>query len=502
MSNRRFLRFASECQFSSPWITINIELGPNERRTISREDVGFYNALIIAGIYEVEDEDAEIVSPRSFIQPLKYCIEKHPFLSVVVKDKHTEQPAFEAVFNIDLHDHLLITQEHGAEHEKELELFESVLPPILDRSWPADIPPWRVIVVPLESLPGSATKRCLIVFSFSHTLGDGMSAMGFHRTFLDGWRKATRTDQTGSFLTSAPNRSLSEPFDTPERLPISWSFLLAPLVAVYLPTFITSLLGLRPTASPVNAGTWTGSSIFFKPPPAPPSRLRILEIDAQTARKALQVSRNHNTKLTATLHQFIIRALSKAIPNPSITNFVSGTAVDMRKSIGIPSEEWGLFVNAHYETHPRSLDIAERSLSDGTWAAASSMTQKLAECGTRLQDQAVGLLRYAPSIRNWTLGKIGKQRDCSYELSNLLAFEDSTSGTQQHAIKIEKMLFTRPANPISAPLEFNVVSVKDGSLICIVSWQEGALGVQLEDEMPLVNGVLSSVHADFEALID
>jgi hypothetical protein len=251
----------------------------------------------------------------------------------------------------------------------------------------------------------------------------------------------------------------------------------------------------------VNAGTWTGSRIFFKPSPAPPSRLKILEIDAQLVKTALQVSRTHNTKLTATMHQFIIRALSKAIPDPSITNFVSGTAVDMRKSIGIPSEEWGLFVNAHYESHPRSVDIAGRTLSDGMWTASSLMTKKLAECGTRLQDQAVGLLRYVPSIRNWTLGKIGKQRDCSYELSNLLAFEDISSDTQR-TIKIEKMLFTRPANPISAPLEFNIVSVRGGSLVCIVSWQEGALGVPLEKEIPLVDGVLSSVHADFQALVD
>ena len=501
MSNKRFLRFASKCRRSTLQIIVNNRSGPNERRTISREDVGFYNALIIAGIYEVENEETDISSPWSFIQPLRHCIQKHPFLSVVVKNKHTEQPAFESVSSIDLHDHLLITENHRGEHTKELELFETVLPPILDRPWPADIPPWRVIVVPLETLPGSVTKRFLLVFSFSHTLGDGMSAMGFHRTFLDGWRKATKTDHTGSFLVEPPNQPLSDPFDTPERLPISWSFLLAPLVAVYLPAFLTNLLGLRPTASPVNAGTWTGSSIFFKPSPAPPSRLRILEIDAQIVQKALQVTRNHNTKLTATMHQFIVRALSKAIPDPGITNFVSGTAVDMRKSIGIPSEEWGLFVNAHYETHPRSFDTAGRTLSDEMWIAASSMTQKLAECGTRLQDQAVGLLRYAPSIRNWTLGKIGKQRDCSYELSNLLAFQDSLSDTQ-HGIKVEKMLFTRPANPISAPLEFNVVSVKGGSLVCIVSWQEGALGVPQEDEMSLVNGVLSSVHADFEALAD
>ncbi|CAG8065770.1 unnamed protein product [Penicillium olsonii] len=482
MPDTKFMRFAS----------------PNERRTISREDVGFYNALIIAGLYEIQDQDVDLNSPHTFIQPLKHCVEKHPFLSVIVKNKHTEQPAFEAVSEIDLRDHIVIIEGHQTSDDAELDLFEKVLPPILDRPWPTGTPPWRIIVLPLASL--GTSQRCLMIFSFSHTLGDGMSAVEFHRTFLDGWRQAPRVDQNESHLVSSPNDALSEPFDTPARLPISWSFLLAPLVAVYLPHFVANLFGLKPTASPVNAGTWTGSSIFFKPPPAPPSRLRILEIDHDLVQTALRVSRIHNTKLTATMHQFIVRALSKAISDTDVTNFVSGTAVDMRKSIGISSATWGLFVNAHYETHPRSREVGQ-TLSDQAWAAASSMTEKLAECGTRLQDQAVGLLRYAPSIRNWTLSKIGKKRDCSYELSNLLAFDDR-DGDASHGIKIEKMMFTRPANPISAPLEFNVVSVKGGSLMCIVSWQAGALDIPVEDEMPLVDEILRSVRADFEALKD
>ncbi|KOS37746.1 hypothetical protein ACN38_g11455 [Penicillium nordicum] len=366
MSTKTFMRFAR---------------GPNERRTISREDVGFYNALIIAGLYEVGSEDVDIHSAQLYIRPLKHCIEKHSFLGVVVNDKHTEQPAFEAVSTIDLHDHLANSQDHGTGLEGELNFFKKVLPPILDRPWPANIPPWRIVVLSLTAPPDCTIKRCLVAFSFSHTLGDGMSAIAFHRNFLEGWRLATSTDQKGSLSVSPPSRLLPEPFDTPDKLPISWNFLLSPLLAVHLPHFLSEMIGLRATASTVDAGTWIGSPIFFKPPPAPPSRLRTLEINAPLVQTALHVSRHHDTKLTATMHQFIIRALSKAIPDPSM---VSGTAVDMRRSIGTPSEKWGLFVSAHYEIHPRCLGVAGPTLSDEMWAAASSMTKKLAECGTRL----------------------------------------------------------------------------------------------------------------------
>ncbi|KAF5856573.1 hypothetical protein ETB97_007130 [Aspergillus alliaceus] len=486
MSRRNpFLRFAS----------------PNERRTISREDVGFYNALVIAAVYEVGSEDIDLNSAQSFLSPLKSCILKHPYLSVVVKDKDTEKPAYEGVSSISLEQHISIIHDDEMQSSGETAILEKVLPPILDRPWPAGVPPWRIVVLPLASPDESKIARCFIAFAFSHTLGDGMVGLAFHRTFLDAWRETTGADKGEYFLVIPQSRTLPEPFDTPQRLPISWKFLLGPLAAVLLPKFLAELLGLRATASAVNAGTWTGSRIFFDPASTDNSRLKLLEIEAPLLQNALQISRKHDAKLTSTLHQLIIRALSKAIPNRDVTNFVSTTAVDMRGSIGTPGYTWGLFVSGHYDVHPRVLDVAQPALSEEMWAAASSMTKRLAECATRLQDQAIGLLRYAPSIRNWMLGKVGQQRDCSYEVSNLLAF-DGNNGVASDKCKISKMVFVQPGNVPSGPLVFNVISVKGGSLMCAITWQAGALGVPIEEEIPLVDDICSSLRADFEALRD
>lgn len=431
---------------------------------------------------------------------MKQCIQEYPFLSVVIKDKHTEKPAYEGVSTMNLEHHLTIIHDEVSV-DGETATIQRVLPPILDRPWPADIPPWRIIALPLASSPGSAVTRCFIAFAFSHTLGDGMVGLAFHRTFLNAWQQTAAVDHKEPFLINPPQHALPEPFDTPERLPISWTFLLSPLIAVYLPKFLANLLGLRASSSTIDTGTWIGPPIFFNPSSTQTSRVRILEIEAPLVQKALQASRRHDAKLTATLHQMIVRALGKAIPNAEITNFVSGTPVDMRGSIGIPAQDWGLYVSGHYEMHPRVPDTAGPVLSDEMWAAASSMSKSLAECGTRLQDQAIGLLRHVPSIRAWLLSKIGHERDSSYELSNLLAF-DGTGGAAgaDHQCRISKMVFSQPGNAPSAPLAFNVVSVKGGSLVCTVSWQAGALGVPLEKEMGLVDDICSSLRADFEAL--
>ncbi|KAJ5699525.1 hypothetical protein N7536_002538 [Penicillium majusculum] len=474
---------------------------PNERRTISREDVGYYNALVIAAVYEIASENIDINSAQSFLAPLRHCIEKYPYLNVVVKDKHTEKPAYEAVSSIDLHDHVSIIHDDEASSKGDMATIQKILPAILDRPWPADIPPWRIVVLPLVSPRDSTVTRCFITFAFSHALGDGMVGVAFHRTFLDAWRQTTGVEENASFLVTPPSQTLPAPFDTPERLPISWKFLLEPLIAVYLPKFVAKLLGLRASASTLDAGTWIGSPMFFDPAATLQSRVRLLEIEAPLVQTALQTSRNHGTKLTATVHQMIVRALSRAIPNPEVTNFVSGTPVDMRASIGTPGLTWGLFVSGHYEVHPRVPNATEPAFSEEMWAAASSMTRNLATCGARLQDQAIGLLRYVPSIRSWTLSKIGQQRDSSYELSNLLAFDNMGDGADQKC-KVVKMVFSQPGNVTSAPLVFNIISVKGGSLMCTVSWQAGALGVPVEEEMALVDDICSSIRADFKALRD
>ncbi|KAJ5173767.1 uncharacterized protein N7500_001698 [Penicillium coprophilum] len=474
---------------------------PNERRTISREDVGFYNALVIAGVYEIPGEDIDLHSTQPFLAPLRHCIGKYPQLSVVIKDKHTDKPAYEAVSSIDLHDHVSVIHEDQTSSKDETATIEKIMPAILDRPWPANIPPWRIVVLPLESPQDSQVKRCFIAFAFSHTLGDGMVGVAFHRTFLDAWRQTTEMKENASFLVTPSSRTLPAPFDTPERLPISWMYLLEPLIAVYLPKFLGKLFGLRASASTLDAGTWIGPPMFFDPAAGVQSRVRIIEIEAPLVQKALQTSRSHEAKLTGTVHQMILRALSKAISSPDVTNFVSGTPVDMRASIGTPGLTWGLFVSGLFEAHPRVLNVTEPALSEDMWEAARSMTQKLAACGARLQDQAVGLLRYVPNIRNWTLSKIGQQRDSSYELSNLLAFDNMTDGADQKC-KVVKMVFSQPGNVTSAPLVFNVISVKGGSLVCTVSWQIGALDVPVEEELALVDGICSSIRADFEALKD
>jgi hypothetical protein len=208
------------------------------------------------------------------------------------------------------------------------------------------------------------------------------------------------------------------PFDTPQQLPISWSFLLAQL----LPSFFIKLLGLHDSVPTVNEGTWTGSKIFFDPNTSH-SKLKLREVNAGVLANALRAVKKHDAKLTGTLQQMIARALSRVITDTNIDNFFSQTAMNMRGAVGIPENEGGNYAAVCSIVHPRQA--ASDRFSDVEWAAAKFSTQKLAESAVNLQDHTIGLLRYLPSIRKWTFSKIGQRRGCSFEVSNMGIFKVS-----------------------------------------------------------------------------
>ncbi|KAH6645773.1 alcohol acetyltransferase [Truncatella angustata] len=468
---------------------------PNERRVITREHLGYYRSVVVGAVYDFGSKSVDLRSPSSYFWPLTSCLDEHPFLSVVIQDSNTEKPFYDHVQKVNINDHISIADDLNVDETvglTETRSIETILGSGLDLSWPSHIPPWKILIHPIVSPTSTNPTRCFIAFSFSHSLSDGLAGPAFHHTFLN----ALRLGEQGKEVSEVVKTSGSLPvaFDIAERLPISWGFLLRPLLGVLLPKLIANFLGIRAATTAIDNGTWLGSPTFFKQHEYH-SRYKLLEIEAALLQKILVESREHGAKLTATLHQVIIQALSRLIPASRATNFVSQTAVNMRKSVGVPENEMGSYVTGYDELHVRTDGAG--SLSDTAWAAASTMTNNLASYAVRLQDQPIGLLRYAPSIKEYLTGKLGQKRDCSYEVSNLVAFSDTASNA---GCKITKMVFAQPCNVVSAPLVFSIISVKGGSLILAISWQSGALDIAEEDENEFVKGLCELIKSSLQGL--
>jgi len=486
--------------------------------------------VVVAAVYELADEEARIdtASLQTFIRPLKQIVQQHAWLWAVVKDKSTEKSYYAAVSSLDLAHHVVLTDREVNDTDGVAALIRSSL----DEPLPDGLPPWRVTVARLPPIPASDSTpqktRCLIAFAFSHVLGDGMTGLAFHHSFLEAWQSSLlpSTDgvpETSTRVTCTATQSLPEPFDTPARLPISWGFLLGPLIAALLPKPIAHFFGLRAHANTIDAGTWTGTKIFQRAgsprkgasavagegrgPVGEHTKLRILEIDATVLQGVLCACRAHDAKLTALLQQLIVRALSSCSwlreGAEAPANFASQSAVNMRRSVHHPALQWGLYATAYYELHPRvaaAHPTGSSTLPDAAWEAAAATTRRLADQATRLTDQPMALLRYAPSVRGWVAGHLGQRRDGSFDVSNLGVFDGRGAEEKEATGRISKTVFAQPANVMSSPLTFNVITAHRGSLVCAVTWQEGALGVGVEREEELVDGICESLEADFKGI--
>ncbi|QKX59147.1 uncharacterized protein TRUGW13939_06279 [Talaromyces rugulosus] len=424
-------------------------------------------------VYEFDNGEFDVKLARSYFPALKSCIETHPQMMMVMKGKDTNEPFWEVVPHLNLGDHVSILAEQAVDNTGESAAIEKVLPSIVDQKFTdPSSPPWKLFVLPFAF---ASKPRCFIAYVTSHSVADGRSGYIFHQTFLDALQKSAGV-QLDDTVIKASQAPLPEPFDTPERLPIS-------------PEFMKSLAN----ANVVDGNTWTGSSIFLGPAGLQ-TGLRIIEIGNDQVKAALHAARTHGTKLTGLFHQLVVRALSRAIPSENGTNFASQIAIDMRAANGSPSA-WGNFVSG--VSHSNLRTDSTKPISDETWADAKVISDKLAECSSRLEDQMIGMIRFVPDHRASMTQKLGASRDASFALSNVNAFSGNTEGG---ACKICKLLMTTSAAVPSATLSICIASVKNGNLTCVITWQKGALGCPSEKEAALLDDICYSIKHDFESL--
>ncbi|KAK0126281.1 hypothetical protein ONS95_007893 [Cadophora gregata] len=379
-------------------------------------------------------------------------------------------------------------QDHhgGGNGELESSRIQRVLPDIVDEPLTTTIPSWKIVVLPFLG------KRFFIAFAYSHALGDGLSGCAFHRTFLE----ALQEQQLETDLICTPTRKrLSPAFDTPENLPISWSYLLSPFLGQYLPKWISSLFDFSSELNDVTPSTWTGTPIFYD---AKTHRtgVSLISIDRDTVDDALKLCRMNGAKLTGLLHQLALDALSECLPRPhSFDRFGAGTAINMRPTVRISNDEMGVFASGDFQMHPLRKDTWGE---DGSfsWKLARAITERLASRAREVQDQPLVLLRYLFSIRNWTLSKIGSRRGDWYAISNLMSLQPLGKVGQ---CNIKEMVFCCPTDVNGgAALSVNVVSVRGGPMNITVNWQAEGLDLgTFDNEAAFVHAVCRHVQAGF-----
>jgi hypothetical protein len=466
--------------------------------------------LIVGAVYSALDISPGLPGERLFINALKRCVEDHPVLSAVIVDGNTEKPSFAKLQRLDLSQHIDIGDFGSTLSENQR--IEEILAEVSDEQFPSvdQIPPWKVVLLALPGRDDSAA-RLLVLFAYYHSHGDGKSGLSFHQTLLEGLQDATTMEQENDRLCGSSPRLFPPPMEEAGKLSLSWSYLLSPLLGEYLPTFLATMLGFRASAVAQDSGVWCGKDLSFDPENFR-TGLVVMTIDHSTINDALKSCKARQVSLTGLLNQLIARSLHSALgPDHSANAFASQIVVDLRHLMDGTYDNRIMTncVSAYNETiSSRSTAIQSdwTSPANEIWAAARSTTAGLVKCANTLHNQPIGLLQYLNEFRPWTLGQIGKKRECSYEISNLVVFDPAVQpcgnlGSIASPTRIEKTIFSQPANAAGACLNFNLVTIKGGPLFMTVTWQEGVLDVgDVVHEHEFVRDVCSRIEKDIDEL--
>jgi hypothetical protein len=466
--------------------------------------------LIVGAVYSALDISHGSSGQGLFVNALRRCVEDHPVLSAVIVDGNTEKPSFARLERLDLSHHMDI-RDFGSDLSEDKRI-EEILAEVSDEKFPSvdQIPPWKVVLFALPARDGSAA-RVLALFAYYHSHGDGKSGLSFHQTLFEGLHDATTTEQENYMLCGSSPKLFPPPMEEAGKLSLSWSYLLSPLLGVYLPTFLATMLGFRASAVAQDSEIWCGKDLSFDP-----NNFRtgfvVMTIDHSTINDALKRCKARQVSFTGLLNQLITRSLHAALgPDHSTNAFASQIVVDLRRLMNGAYDN-GIMTNCVSAYNETITSMSTADQSDWTspineiWAAARSTTAGLAKCASTLHNQPIGLLQYLKEFRPWTLGQIGKKREGSYEISNLVVFDPAVQSYGHRKsfaspTRIEKTIFSQPANAAGACLNFNLVSTKGGPLVMTVTWQQGVLDVgDVVQETRFVRDVCSRIERDIYEL--
>ncbi|PNS18844.1 hypothetical protein CAC42_5383 [Sphaceloma murrayae] len=441
----------------------------NEQRTISREDLGLYHAVIVGATYDI-DSLLDVNSIESFYGPLQYCLDQNPYLSVSIRDKGNDQSYYETVSDIDLSRHIHILDSSSTDERDASSTIRHQIKANLDRPFQPDIPPWRLTATRVRS------NKVFIALHFSHALGDGTFGVSFHQDLLRALSRNTSESGKASQLYRVRDKPLPPPFDTNNTLPISWSCLLNTILTPALPLSVASYLDPT-TCTP---DTWTGSPTRISP--IPPSNLHLFTIPGPVLTGALQAARAHNAKLTALLAHLIARALTHLLPpNPNRT-FTSQVPLNLRPAAGLPPSTPGNCVSVTTLLHRIPVlpsSSPSQPLSEPEWSAIRTATSHLAARAGTLDGQPVALLRYVSSVRDWVRQQASRDPSSSFEVSNIGAL---VAEGRDGGVPVDDVVFAQPGMVGGPPLAFGFVSVRGGAMGGSVTWRKGALGVEGGEE--------------------
>jgi hypothetical protein len=354
-----------------------------------------------------------------------------------------------------------------------------------DKTWP-DIdqrPPWKLIVVIEDLLPGDEVLVFDAVFAAHHAIADGRSTAEFHIKLLkelNGPPIPPRELSSGVLNTTGlPELPLPQeqvvPFTT------SWGFLIRTLLRELGPAW---LLGGQ------FGGFWTGDPVTREPCR---TRLRLVTIPAASAPRILEACRRQHVTLTSLLHALVLASMARRLGSEQAEAFRSSTPIDLRPFIkdhqyrAKPGFLFGVYVTAQSHIHDANLvKSIRKDFSEAmVWKVATTLRNNIKQHVANIpKDDIMSMLGWVTDWNQFWLSKVGKPRHDTWEVSNIGSICPSYGegdGSGQGGWRIQRSILSQGATVAGAAISVSVAGVAGCGIHLGLGWQEGIVEEGLVD---------------------
>lgn len=455
-------------------------LGGLEKYSAVRHHRGFYYNVAVSATYTLSGALGHPLKDYVF-KAVGALIERHPILSAVPVGEDTNRPYFVRLPEIDLSKSVFFQDgDYGLSPEVDESdkpesnwgpKFDEFLQSQHDTPFDTGLPFWRLFIM----TDNNTEQRFMAVFVYHHAIGDGTSGKAFHATFLN---------ELGNALTLPPGdaEAIVRPLNL-QLLPSLENLHPLPLSIFYiLKTVFRSKIWSRRDPQ-----LWTGAKMNL------PLRNKVhhLSLSETTTTAIKHLCRKHSTTITAMLQTLLARALFAHIPNTYNKLCCTG-AVSSRRWLPndvVTDDSIGVWVQDFTDKYHRKDIAVSESFP---WDEAQRSKQNIeAVLRRRGKNTNVGLLRFVKDFhRNLLTQNLGKERNLSFEVSNIGVFRDaltllpsSSDGKESdengtnllQRPQVGRMIFSQSANVVGAAVNLSVVTGGDGCLVLTLSWQENVV---------------------------
>ncbi|RYO74620.1 hypothetical protein DL764_010773 [Monosporascus ibericus] len=492
-------------ELNTSWPLVDLGLDSAKFNT-SRHSLGLCRSVILTGHYVVAQPTFESDSIKSLVEnALATVVLRHAMLRVGIADEHTANPTFVNQDAIDFR-HVIewkeTTLQNGQGYTNSLlRSIESQH----DKVWEhlATGPAWKIIVHQGSSAERSNSVQLDIAFAFHHAIGDGQSALVFHRDLLRAFNSGCSPvpGLKDHVLRFNSQTILPPPMEVIVPFTISWSLFLMIIGSQIWKKLAPSWIIRELAAQTVQ---WTGKPVTIEPFK---TNIRLFHIPASTTTSLVTACRLNGTTLTPLVHALALASMSSRIR--TAPTFRLSTPVSLRPFTSPVFDRENMMhclvtarsytfepqlVSRLREAIPHNTSLAHEFAEPLLWRAAVSLGTDLKNKVASLpRDDQMGLASWVADWDKFWLDRVGKKREESWACSNAGSLKASNSKTLAGDANwhIERIIFTQGALPMGPAFNINVAGIEGQGLWVTITWQETIV------ETLLVEGVV----ADLQALI-